>query len=69
MPAKAEVTAAQGVPGVLGLMYTTWSNDYSQLQNFADAAQSAWGSYLSSIPAAKSVADQPPDPAPATDPR
>ena len=30
-------------------MFTTWYNDYSQLQAFATAAKSNWGNYLASI--------------------
>src|SRR5205085_10182736 len=48
--AQAEVAAANGVPGVVGLMYTTWNSDYSQLQNFANAAKAAWPGYLASLP-------------------
>lgn len=40
--AQDEVAAAKGIPGVLGLMYTTWNDDYSQLQSFAQAAKLAW---------------------------
>ena len=40
--AQDEVAAAKGIPGVLGLMYTTWNDDYSQLQNFAKAALKSW---------------------------
>ena len=25
---------AKGIPGVLGFTYTTWSNDYSQLESY-----------------------------------
>ena len=28
--------AAAGVPGIAGAMYTTWREDYSQLETFAD---------------------------------
>ena len=28
------LTAAEGVPGVDGIMYTTWSNDYRHLEEF-----------------------------------
>ncbi|MFN8487973.1 MAG: hypothetical protein U0350_10295 [Caldilineaceae bacterium] len=28
-------SAANGVPNVVGVMYTTWNNDYSNLENFA----------------------------------
>jgi hypothetical protein len=47
--ATQELQQAAGIPGVLGLMYTTWDPDYSQLQAFATAAKSNWASYLSSL--------------------
>jgi hypothetical protein len=47
--ATQEVQQASGIPGVNGLMYTTWASDYSQLQQFATAAKSHWSSYLTSI--------------------
>ena len=30
-------------------MYTTWNDNYSQLQNFATAARKAWPGYVASI--------------------
>jgi uncharacterized repeat protein (TIGR01451 family) len=48
--ATQELQQAIGIPGVAGLMYTTWANDYSQLQAFATAAKSNWSTYLSSVP-------------------
>ena len=47
--ATQELQQAAGIPGVKGLMYTTWGSDYSQLQQFATAAKSHWSSYLASI--------------------
>jgi hypothetical protein len=47
--AAQELQQAAGIPGVTGLMYTTWVSDYSQLPAFAAAAKSNWASYLSSI--------------------
>lgn len=47
--AKSEISKAAGIPGVMGLMYTTWNYDYSQLQQFADAARAAWPSYLATL--------------------
>ncbi len=47
--AQQELAQAAGIPGVAGLMYTTYNDDYSQLQSFAAAAKSAWSSYLSSL--------------------
>jgi hypothetical protein len=29
------MNAAEGVPGIVGVMYTTWRNDYSKLEEFA----------------------------------
>ncbi len=48
--AQQELKQATGIPGVAGLMYTTYSDDYSQLQSFATAAKAAWPGYLSSLP-------------------
>lgn len=47
--AQQELQAASGIPGVLGLMYTTWNDDYSQLAAFAAAAQSGWNRYRGSL--------------------
>jgi hypothetical protein len=47
--ATQELQAAAGIPGVTGLMYTTWYGDYSQLQAFAAAAKSNWATYLSTV--------------------
>jgi hypothetical protein len=46
--ATQELQQAAGIPGINGLMYTTWATDYSQLQAFATAALNAWPQYLSS---------------------
>jgi hypothetical protein len=48
--AQQELQAAVGIPGVLGLMYTTWNDDYSQLASFAAAARSGWDRYRESLP-------------------
>jgi hypothetical protein len=40
--ATRELTAAKGVAGVQGMMYTTWQNDYAQLEAYANAARAAW---------------------------
>lgn len=48
--ARSEASAAAGIPGVRGLMYTTWVDDYSKLKVFADAARDAWPDYLKSVP-------------------
>jgi hypothetical protein len=47
--ARKELREAQGIPGVMGLMYTTWSDDYSQLEPFANAARAEWASYQASV--------------------
>jgi hypothetical protein len=41
---------AAGIPGILGVMYTSWGDDYSQLESFAKSARAAWSGYLSSLP-------------------
>jgi hypothetical protein len=33
---KVWLDAAKGVPGIEGIMYTTWKNDYTQLEKFAE---------------------------------
>ena len=35
--ARRELAISRGVPGVLGFMYTTWRNDYTQLCKYAEA--------------------------------
>ena len=47
--AQAELSQATGIPGIQGLMYTTWNPDYSQMENFANAALAAWPAYLASV--------------------
>ncbi len=47
--ATAELQAAQGGPGIQGLMYTTWADDYSQMAPFARAAKAGWSGYLNSL--------------------
>jgi hypothetical protein len=47
--ASQELSAALGVPGLTGLMYTTWEGDYSQMQAFANTVKSNWQAYLSSL--------------------
>ncbi len=48
--ASSELQSASGIPGVIGLMYTTWVPDYSQLGPFATAARAGWASYQASAP-------------------
>jgi hypothetical protein len=40
--ALTEVKQSSGISGVRGAMYTTWVNDYSQLENFAKGILKAW---------------------------
>lgn len=47
--ATIDLQQARGIPGVKGMMYTTWVDDYSQLDQFAQAARSAWPAYLASV--------------------
>jgi hypothetical protein len=50
LAAQAEMAKAMGVPGILGMMYTTWADDYSQLENYANCARQAWDAYRKSVP-------------------
>jgi hypothetical protein len=50
--ASSELAQVSGIPGVIGSMYTTWRDDYSQLGAYAEAVRAGWGSYLASLPAA-----------------
>jgi hypothetical protein len=34
---------------VTGMMYTTYADNYSQLQSFAAAAKAGWPGYLASL--------------------
>jgi len=47
--ATRELEQAAGIPGVTGLMYVSWTSDYSQLQAFAAAAKNNWATYLSTV--------------------
>jgi hypothetical protein len=47
--ATKELKEAAGIPGVIGMMYTTYADDYSQLQNFAAGAKAGWPGYLASL--------------------
>jgi len=44
--AVSELQAAAGVHGVRGIMYTTWGNNYAQLENFAAGARAAWATHM-----------------------
>jgi hypothetical protein len=48
--ARTELFEANGVRGVRGLMYTTWRDDYSQLENYARSARRQWDEYLGARP-------------------
>jgi hypothetical protein len=48
--ATSELQSANAIPGVIGLMYTTWTPDYSQLAPFAAAARAGWAAYRTSTP-------------------
>jgi hypothetical protein len=50
--AATELAQVSGIPGVMGLMYTTWQDDYSQLGPFASAARAGWNAYRASLPGA-----------------
>lgn len=47
--AEKEWKQAAGIPGITGIMYTTYADDYSQLQSFAQGAKAGWRGYLSSL--------------------
>ena len=44
--ANSEWAQVERIPGIRGMMYTTWSDNYSQLQAFAEAARTGWAKYL-----------------------
>lgn len=52
--AQKELKQAEGIPGVAGFMYTTYNDDYSQLQSFASAAKAGWKAYAGSVNSAGS---------------
>ncbi|HEX3684085.1 MAG TPA: hypothetical protein VHU83_16250 [Bryobacteraceae bacterium] len=54
--ARTELTQAAGIPGISGLMYTTWGDDYSQMESFAAAANAGWRAYLTSLSRPKLIA-------------
>jgi hypothetical protein len=47
---RREIRQAYGIPGVRGVMYTSWVNDYSKMKEFASAARAAWPDYAASLP-------------------
>lgn len=48
--ASSELSHATGLPGIVGMMYTTWQDDYSQLEAYGAAARKAWERYRRSRP-------------------
>ncbi len=48
--ARKELFEANGIDGVQGLMYTTWGNDYSQLESYARGARAQWSEYVAARP-------------------
>ena len=44
--AAEDLAIARGIPGIQGIMYVTWREDYTQLEAFAASATKAWNSYL-----------------------
>lgn len=47
--ARTELARAAAIPGVVGLMYTTWNDDYSQLEAFARASRAGWSQYRATL--------------------
>jgi hypothetical protein len=47
--AATELQQAIGIPGVVGMLYTTWVDNYGQLGSFAAAAKAGWPAYLASV--------------------
>ena len=47
--AHDDLAEAAGIPGLQGIMYVTWADDYSQLESFAASARLSWSSYLASV--------------------
>ena len=48
--ATQEMQAAMGIQGVVGVMYTSWEDDYTQLKPYADAVKASWAAYKKSAP-------------------
>jgi len=47
--ANSVMQQAMGIPGLAGVYYTTWVDNYSQLGAFAAAAKAAWPAYVASV--------------------
>ncbi len=54
--AAGDLAKANGIPGVKGLMYVSWRDDYGQLRSFAESARAGWNSYVGNVPAMNSSA-------------
>jgi hypothetical protein len=48
--ARTELFEANGIRGIRGVMYTTWRDDYSQLENYARGARAQWAEYEAARP-------------------
>jgi hypothetical protein len=48
--ARRELEKATGIRRLAGMMYTTWADDYSQLENYARGAREQWVKYQDSRP-------------------
>jgi len=48
--AKDELGKVAGLPGLIGTMYTSWVDDYSQLEPYARGAREAWVAYKATLP-------------------
>jgi hypothetical protein len=48
--AREELAAANGIRGIKGVMYTTWADDYSQLEAYARGARTQWSHYVAARP-------------------
>lgn len=55
--AREELAAAHGIPGIDGLMYTSWGNNYSQMESYAEGVRKNWSSYEASVKKDKKRAD------------
>ncbi|HLH02591.1 MAG TPA: hypothetical protein VKX25_07465 [Bryobacteraceae bacterium] len=51
--AREDFETARGIPGIAGIMYVSWKDDYSQLESFAEAARAGWREYQSSVRAGR----------------
>ena len=42
LSALNDITTAIGVPGIVGAMYTTWNNNYDDLEAYAASIKANW---------------------------